>query len=248
MAEENNKAGSAKVESNKTSSSKVESNKTSSSKVESNPEIKATIASEPRRRQIAYKLRIGDLSKGKPMNDGERFGFLELGSKRIVRVNIVANIVEKYDSEDGRFSSITLDDATGQLRARVFGEDIKKFKILELGNTIIIIGTLRQFNQEVYVNPEIVKISEPSYLLVRKLELEKERSLIPITKEKHELVAVQDQIIDMIKKAEIDGGIDKERLIMEISASPDLINEEIQKLLEEGIVYEPRPGRVRFLG
>jgi RecG-like helicase len=163
-------------------------------------------------------------------------------------VNIVANVVEKYDSEDGRFSSITLDDATGQLRARVFGEDIKKFKILELGNTIIIIGTLRQFNQEVYVNPEIVKISEPSYLLVRKLELEKERSLIPITKEKHELVAVQDQIIDMIKKAEIDGGIDKERLIMEISASPDLINEEIQKLLEEGIVYEPRPGRVRFLG
>ncbi len=38
-----------------------------------------------------------------------------------------------------------------------------------------------------------------------------------------------------------------EKLIMEISAEPALINQEIEKLLEEGIIYEPRPGRVRYL-
>jgi len=35
---------------------------------------------------------------------------------------------------------------------------------------------------------------------------------------------------------------------MNIKAQPDLISQEIQKLLEEGIIYEPKPGRVRCLG
>lgn len=224
------------------SSSKVEE-KAGSSKLE------GTKIGEPRRRQIAYKLRIGDLSKGKTILDGERFNFLELGNRQIVRINIVANVIEKFESEGERkFASITLDDATGQIKARVFGEDINKFQSLEVGNTILVIGVLRFFNQEIYIIPETIRQSEPSYLLVRKLELEKERALVPVPVEKHEIRAVQDQIIEMIKKAESEGGIDKEKIIMEISASPSLINEEIQKLLEEGIVYEPRPGRVRFLG
>jgi DNA-binding transcriptional ArsR family regulator len=31
-------------------------------------------------------------------------------------------------------------------------------------------------------------------------------------------------------------------------ANPQIISQEIKKLLEEGIIYEPRPGRVRYLG
>jgi len=30
--------------------------------------------------------------------------------------------------------------------------------------------------------------------------------------------------------------------------SPDILNQEIKKMLEEGIIFEPRPGRVRYLG
>ena len=30
--------------------------------------------------------------------------------------------------------------------------------------------------------------------------------------------------------------------------SPEVINAEIKKLLEEGIVFEPRPGKIRWLG
>jgi hypothetical protein len=51
------------------------------------------------------------------------------------------------------------------------------------------------------------------------------------------------------KKAEPDEGINKDDIIMKITSSPpDLVSKEIQKLLEEGILYEPRPGRVRYLG
>ena len=56
----------------------------------------------------------------------------------------------------------------------------------------------------------------------------------------------------MIKNAEQDEqepGIDKETIIMKFTdAKPDVITQEIQKLLEEGIIYEPKPGRVRYLG
>jgi len=29
---------------------------------------------------------------------------------------------------------------------------------------------------------------------------------------------------------------------------PEIINKEISKLLEEGFIYEPRPGKIRILG
>ena len=51
---------------------------------------------ETRKRQIAYKLRIGDILKRKPIitnQEGrDRFNFLELGNRKVVRVNVVANV------------------------------------------------------------------------------------------------------------------------------------------------------------
>jgi hypothetical protein len=52
----------------------------------------------------------------------------------------------------------------------------------------------------------------------------------------------------MIKQAEAEGGIDTERIVLELKAAPELINQEIQKILEEGLAYEPRPGKIRYLG
>ena len=51
------------------------------------------------KRNIAFKYRIGDLIIGKPIFDEERFSFLELGDKKIVRVNVIGNVVDKYEAE-----------------------------------------------------------------------------------------------------------------------------------------------------
>ena len=40
----------------------------------------------------------------------------------------------------------------------------------------------------------------------------------------------------------------KEIILKVKSASPESINAEIMKLLEDGMIYEPRPGKVRWLG
>ncbi len=208
------------------------------------------------KRETAYKLRIEDLLKSKQILDesGEgsnpKLQFVELGDKKILRVNIIANVIDKFESEsERRFASITLDDGSGQVRARLFGEDIQKFQDLVQGDTIVVIGLLRTFNEELYILPDLIRKIDPKYLLIRKLEIEKSFPR-PLTQEqKQEVRALRDEIIEMIKNSESNEGIDKEEIIMKLKDSrPDLINQEIQKLLEEGIIYEPKPGRVRYLG
>jgi DNA polymerase III alpha subunit len=91
------------------------------------------------KRNIAFKLRITNILMGKPVLEGDRFNFLELGSKRIVRVNIIGNIVDKYESEGERkFLSLTLDDGSGQIKLRSFSEDIEKFRKFSQGETVLV--------------------------------------------------------------------------------------------------------------
>ena len=208
-----------------------------------------------KKRETAHKIRIGDLLKANQIfeqseNLNPKLQFAELGDKKILRVNIIENIVDKYESEgEKRFASITLDDGSGQIRARLFGEEVNKFKDLSQGDTILIIGLLRSYNQELYILPEILKKTDPKYLLVRKLEIEKETPK-PITPEqKQEVKALRDDVIELIKASESNEGIDKDEIIMKLkSNNPKTITQEINKLLEEGIIYEPKPGRVRYLG
>jgi uncharacterized protein len=209
---------------------------------------------EQKKREIAYKLRINDILRSKPVFDesnpkNKRLLFIEIGTKKIVRVNIIANIVDKYEvNDEKRFASITLDDGSGQLRARVFGEDILKFRDLAQGDTVLIIGLLRYFNDETYILPELIRKQDPKYLLIRKLEIEKSYSSLPTIEQKKEIKVLRDEIVKIIKKEEENEGIDKDEIIMLINAEPAIISQEIQRLLEEGIIYEPKPGRVRFLG
>ena len=214
-----------------------------------------------RKRETAYKIRIGELLKSNRIFDQSSSGNLdhsvnprllhaELGNKKIVRVNIIANLIDKFESEgERRFASITLDDGSGQIKARVFGEDVKKFKEFMHGDTILVIGLLRSFNQELYILPEIIKKQDPKYLLIRKLEIEKSSPKLLTPEQKKEIKSFRDDLIEIIKSSEKTQGIEKDDIIIKFKeAKPEVINQEIQKLLEDGIIYETRPGRVRYLG
>jgi len=216
---------------------------------------------EIRKREIANKIRIGDILKGNPIFDetpaepgtqitNPRLLHVALGDKKIVRVNIIANVIEKFESQgETKFATLTIDDGSGQIRARVFSDDLNKLEDIIQGDTVIVIGLIRSYNQELYILPEIVRKQVPKYLLVRKLELEKDAPKQPTLEEKKEIKSHRDEIIDLIKASEENEGIDKEEIILKFKeAKPNIISQEIQKLLEEGIIYEPKPGRVRYLG
>ena len=202
------------------------------------------------KRNVAYKFRIGDILIGKPIFDGERFSFLELGNKRIIRVNIIGNIIDIYESAgDRKYVFFTIDDGSGQIKLKCFGDDVEKFRNVVQGQTVLVIGVLRNFNNETYISPEIIKEQDTKYLLIRKLEIEKEKSrnVIPLARE--QIIAVKDRILNLIKESEKEGGIDLDSLIMNLrDVSPEIINQEIKRLLEEGIIFEPRPGKIRWLG
>jgi RPA family protein len=216
---------------------------------------------EIRKRETANKLRIGDLLKGQPIYDetppepgtqitNPRLLHVSLGDKKIVRVNLISNVIDKFESTgETKFATITVDDGSGQIRGRVFSDDLHKLQDIMQGDTITIIGLIRSYNQEIYILPEIVRKVDPKYLLIRKLELEKEAPKIPTTEEKKQLKSHRDDIIDLVKSNEENEGIDKDEIILKFTdAKPDVLSQEIQKLLEEGIIYEPKPGRVRYLG
>ena len=200
---------------------------------------------EIRKRNVAFKMRVGDILKSKPIMQEGRMIFLELGEKKIVRVNLIANVIDKFVNDGERkYATLTLDDASGQIRLKAFGDDIGVIKDFSQGDTLQVIGNVREYNNELYIMPEIVKSVDPKWLLVRKLEIQKTRKDLPVSGG----APVRDIILDKIKNAEKEEGIDIDKIIMDTEASPDLINQEIKKLLEGGLIYEPRPGRLRYLG
>lgn len=200
----------------------------------------------PYKRNIAYKMRIGEIISGKPFLEGERLKHVEIGTKQVVRVNLIANIIDKYIQEgEKKFGSLTLDDGSGQIKAKSFGDDVDKFNEYNQGDTLVIIGLIRSWNNEVYITPEIMKKKDPLYLLVRKLEVEGEQSK---SLSKDQLVALRDKIIDMVRIAEKEGGVEIEKLILDLHEPADVINAEVKRLIENGNAYEPRPGKLRWLG
>jgi len=216
-------------------------------KMENNSTNQIQQINQPIKRNTAFKLRIGSILNAKQVTESEKLKHIEIADKQISRVNVIANVIEKYIQEGERkFGSITLDDATGQLKVKSFGDDVDRFfSKLNQGDTISLIGFIRSWNNELYIAPEIIKNKDIKYLLVRKLEIEAEESKI---QDKTQLFFIKNKILDMLKEAEKDDGIDIEKIILGLKESPDTINQEIKKLLEDGVAYEPRPGRIRWLG
>lgn len=204
------------------------------------------VSQEALKRKVAFKVRIGQIAEAKRNLDGERLRNVEINGNEVVRVNLIANIVDKFVQEgEKKFGSLTLDDASGQIKLKVFGDDIDKFKDFNQGDTLLVVGLLRSWNEEVYVTPEIIKKKDPSFLLVRKLEVEADA---PKVLNKEQVAELKDKILFKVKEAEAEGGIDIEKIILDLKEPPELINKEIKKLLEDGIAYEPRPGKLRYLG
>ena len=222
------------------------------------------------KRQTAYKVWIGSLINSDPVLDNERFNFLKVANKTIARVNLIANVIDKYNSEnpDKQYTVLTLDDASGQFRVKTFGNDTAMLKDINIGDTITAIGWLRYYNNELYIIPEIIRSIDTKWALVRKLELTAEygdltkqqtqqAETINIAEQKELLqtdegvkeindeIAIRDSIFKLVKQS--DEGIDVDKLIMQMKYPIDKINSSITTLLEEGEIYEPQPGRLRSM-
>src|SRR3989339_1539867 len=126
------------------------------------------------KRNVAYKIWIADLIKGNYFKGQEQFesGYVEIRNQKISRVNIVGSIVDKFTNENSL--SFNLDDGSGVLRLRIWNEGTNAFSDVEVGDIVLVVGKVKEYNGFVYITPEIIrKIDNPLWLKVRKLELVK---------------------------------------------------------------------------
>ena len=189
------------------------------------------------KRNIAYKYRVNDILNGKPIFEEGKFRGVEIAGGRVMRVNVVGNIIDRYDSSgDKNYVFFTLDDGSNQISLKAFGEDADKLKDITQGLTVVVIGVLRSFNNQVYISPEIIKEKDPKYLLVRKLELEKDKSKNLPKTEKKQTGAIREKLLEKIKTSEEAGGIETDKIITDErfqDTSPETIKEEKNFLKKE---------------
>lgn len=201
---------------------------------------------QPKKRQTALKFKIADLNRGEVISNDKQ-NFVEINGNHVGRVNVIANVIDKFASEgEKKYSVLTIDDASSQIRIKAFGEDVIKMKNVEIGDTILVIGFLRFFNNEIYILPEIIRKTEPEWLLIRKLELEKMEKNNPSIKSPNLPSSPDNRISRQLKNVEMteeqknavkniafNNSIDVKQEKIELSAKEKILD--ILRQNEEGI-------------
>jgi RPA family protein len=124
-----------------------------------------------KKRAIALKAHIAEIISGRwNQNEGLNYILTRTG-RRLSRVRVLSTVVAKFTSQDKKFASITLDDGTETIRAKAFNSFI--FDNLKIGDIVDVIGKMKQYNDELYITPEIVMPADANWELLRELEMKK---------------------------------------------------------------------------
>src|SRR3989338_9481970 len=90
------------------------------------------------KRQVAYKIRVSDILNGN-LEKEEFSGNIRLSNTNISRVNIIATVI--YKSEEFNYSSAVVDDGTGKIQLRSFGNNAY-FSKADVGDAVLVIGNI----------------------------------------------------------------------------------------------------------
>ena len=183
-------------------------------------------------RQTAVICTLEDINEGEwvqresPDPSGIRTskGFLS-------RVNIIGVIVERPTEQ-----SIVFEDGTGRMTARSF-DPLPQLDRVDVGDVVLVIGRPREYNGERYIVLEICKKLDKRWVVYRQKQLGVKQEL----KEELSGNPVQDTLTT-IRELDDGGGADVDAVIKRVGDERI-----ITTLLEEGEIFEMRPGKVKVL-
>lgn len=227
------------------------------------------------KRNTAYRLWISDLLNINSVNNGSTANFFNVHDKEVHRVNLIANVVFKFDTVDKNYGSITLDDGSGSIRLKAWREDALIFDNIKVGDMVLVIGRPRSFNNEIYINPELIKVlDDPNWELVRKLELLKEygppskvsedanvvdelsydvpKAAVPNSIVEEEVVedvsqTLRQKILTIIESNSDDKGLEVSTLVKISGVDEKQVESIVNELLSEGEIFEPRKGFLKVV-
>jgi len=205
-------------------------------------------------RQIAIKTWIKPLIKGKyVIKEGWDPNYILINNQKVSRANIIGIVVQKSDSKLLNYDYIVIDDGSERITIRSF-EDKDLFIKYNVGDIINVIGRPREFGKEIYMMPEIVKkIDNIKWLEVRKLELGEVPNIADEQKthqateeiEVEEIETPQERLIKIIRKIDGGTGVDIQDIIQK--TGKPRTEEIIKDMLNQGDIFEIKPGRIKIL-
>ena len=213
-------------------------------------EYKMEAKNENINRQTAYIVSVQEIINSKYIKtEGEWTpNYLEIGNEKISRINIIGVVISV--SEDQNLKTFVIDDGTGSIQSRIFDQEFKLD--LEIGDIVMVIGKAREFNDDKYLVPEIVKnLKNEDWLEYRKKQLKNiKRTIIPKEKKEQkieeELVSSDkesDGIFNLIRELDQGEGVYVEDIIKENPNAEKII----ENLLNEGEIFEIKPGKIKLL-
>lgn len=91
--------------------------------------------------------------------------------EKVSRVNVLGTVMMKFITEDENYGFLVVDDETETIRAKFF-QDLGLLESVEEGEIVRVIGKIREYDGEIYINPEIVKpVQNPNHLTLWMAEL-----------------------------------------------------------------------------
>ncbi len=178
-----------------------------------------------RRRLTARKALIGEIVKGRfiPKSGLESSYVLTKLGRRLSRVRIMGNIVDMYSNPASSFASLTIDDSTGVIRAKVF-DNVESVSDISYGDLVDVIGKVKFTEGEIWINVEIInKVKDPNFETLRIVEIakilkeqkekiQKVKECLSQTSDINELFAL---LGEEISKREIEGIVEAENVFKE---------------------------------
>jgi RPA family protein len=194
---------------------------------------------------------IVDLVEGKIMKEGEeqyRWVLITTNGEKIYKARINGTIVNKYfspgDKEKKAYTTLTVDDGTDTIRLKGWEEQADYLNTFEVGNSVDVMGKLRQAEEEIYILPDsiigITDYNKEMYLRAKKVKRYAKKNYILPTEEQLLIIHNQEdkeKIWNLITDS--DEGIELDDIITKSKLEKATVESVIQELIRNGDIYEP---------
>ena len=128
------------------------------------------------KRQTAKLVDFEQLNSGKYFQrEGFEPNFLLLPSgRRISRARAVGTVVDRFVNDDETYGSLTLDDGNDTTQIKFFSE-LELMEDFETGQVIEVVGKVREYQGQVYLDGEVLRSVEPEKELLHQLRMAKRK-------------------------------------------------------------------------
>jgi len=191
------------------------------------------------KRETAFKCKISDIINARYVKrEGWEANYFDTSLGKISRINIIGVVVSKEEQV------LVLDDGSGSIQLRNF-ENLDA----NIGELVLVIGRPRQYGDQTYIMPEIIKKTTPEWAKYRLLELKNHKPVVIEEKEenieKKPSLSLADSILKKIAELDKGNGVRIDEILNHFkSGSAD---NTITQLIEEGEIFELKPGIVKMI-